>query len=258
MKRGLISVATGEYNRFIPKLIETSQFFFENHFYIFTDQPNRYKQENVTVIEIEHLGWPKMPLLRFEMLHKFHSIFKEDHLFLIDSEAEFKMSINKIFNNPKCPVDSSLVATMHRNITRKRKEFNYETRPESSAFISEDEGEKYFACGLVGGSNEEFKKLCKTLTESIRKDIKKGIRAIWGDESHLNRYFIDNEPTLILPPNFMCPQFNSYFIQYITHRDKKFKKIWNDDAKKYLTIEPDEYRFDWQPWIYRFKASQEN
>jgi len=234
-EKGLIAVATGEYNLFIPKLIKSSQDYFKCHFYLFTDKPEKYKEfKDITVVEVDHLGWPKMPLLRFELLYNNFEIFKEEYLFLIDSEAIFKKKINN-------HILSKRVATLHRNITRFRSEFNYEDRKDSTAFVDKNEGEKYYACGFVGGENKEFKRMLKKISENIRKDIGKGIRAIWGDESHLNRYLIDNPPTLVLPPNYMCPETNPYFIPYIKHRDKQFKRVNKTQVKKYLNIDKKDY-----------------
>ena len=234
-QKGLITVATGEYNKFIPILISSAKKNFGCHVYVFTDQPKDYEHfRDITVIETKHYGWPKMPLLRFELLYKHKEIFRENYLFLIDSEAIFERKINN-------SILSYRVGTLHRNITRFRDEFNYETRKESTAFVDNKEGEKYYACGFVGGHKIEFKRMCQVISTNIRTDINNGIRARWGDESHLNRYFIDNRPTLMLTPNYMCPSTNQYFIPYIKHRDKQFKRINIEDTEKYLTIDKKDY-----------------
>jgi hypothetical protein len=235
MNRALVTVATGEYNQYIPELIESSQEFFGCNFYLFTDSPELYEHYNIRTIKIEHLGWPRMPLLRFELLNEYIDIFKEQYIFLIDSEAVFKQHV-------KQDILSYRVATLHRNITRFRQDFNYETRKESTAYVNPREGEKYYACGFVGGYRKEFKKMCSVITENIRTDINNNIRALWGDESHLNRYLIDNKPTLVLPPSYMCPFANNYFIPYIQHRDKKFKRVEKEDAKLYLKVNPEDYK----------------
>ena len=81
--KGLITVATGEYNDFIPALINSSKTYFPCHIYLFTDRPKDYEHFNdITIIEMEHYGWPKMPLLRFEMLYKHKDLFKENYSML--------------------------------------------------------------------------------------------------------------------------------------------------------------------------------
>jgi histo-blood group ABO system transferase len=44
------------------------------------------------------------------------------------------------------------------------------------------------------------------MQENIKADLAKNIIAIWHDESHLNRYFIDNKPTKILSPSYCYPE----------------------------------------------------
>ena len=234
-QKGLITVATGEYNEFIPSLITSAKKKFGCHVYVFTDQPKDYEHfRDITVIEIEHYGWPKMPLLRFELLYKHKELFRENYLFLIDSEAKFIREVNQ-------SVLGYRVGTLHRNITRHRDEFNYETRKESTAFVDKKEGEKYYACGFVGGHKKEFNRMCKIISANIRTDISNNIRSRWGDESHLNRYFIDNRPTVVLPPNYMCPATNHNFVPFIIHRDKTFKRVNIEDTDRYLNIDKKDY-----------------
>jgi histo-blood group ABO system transferase len=236
---GLIVVATGEYNQFIPRLISSVKDKFPAHIYLFTDSPENYESYNeITTIYTPHLGWPKMPLLRFELLNHYKSIYKENYLFILDSEAEIMVPItNEIL--------SYRVATLHRNIMRRRKDFNYEKRIESTAYVSSDEGDQYYACGFVGGRIEHFKEMLETVSANIRIDIENGIRAIWGDESHVNRYFIDNPPTLVLPPNYMCPEGNKYFIPFIMHHEKQFKQVYKEDAMRNMNINKEDYVINW-------------
>lgn len=249
VNRAIAVVATGEYNEFIPVLVRTAQLNFKCHVYLFTDQPDNYTLEkekassddygytNLTVVTVPHFGWPKMPLLRFELVHKYADIFKESYIFMVDAEAEFMRPLNGILDHR--------VAVLHRNIMRFRDEFNYETRKESTAYVGPIEGERYYACGFIGGRKKEFLRMAEVISDNVRTDIQNGIRARWGDESHLNRYLIDNRPTLVLPPNYMCPETNPYFIPYIMHHDKQFKRINKPDTDRFLTVNPKEYENVW-------------
>jgi histo-blood group ABO system transferase len=64
----------------------------------------------------------------------------------------------------------------------------------------------YFAGGFNGGSSIEFLKMCDKISTNIEKDLQNGYIAIWHDESHLNRYFLDNPPTKILDPGYCYPE----------------------------------------------------
>lgn len=235
--RAIITIATGQYNKYIPELIVSAGDKFKAHVYLFTDEPDDYDVEeykNLTVIETPHLGWPRMPLLRWELLYTNIDLFKETYLFVVDADVLFVKNVGNAVLDHR-------VGVLHRNIMRYRDEFNYERRIESTAYVPDDEGEKYFACGFVGGHRREFERMAKVISDNIRADIRNGIRAVWGDESHLNRYFIDNRPTLVLPPSYMCPETNPYFTPYIIHRAKDFKAINKEDTKDYLTVDPKEY-----------------
>lgn len=237
-------IATGQYNSFLPSLASSALNYadFKHDFLIFSDQEHQCLKDmpNVSeIVPIPSLEWPRMPLLRFELYLQHLAKMTGEYIISLDAESRFDRVIKpEVFASDR-------VACLHRNITRLRKDFNYEDRTESTAYVGPDEGERYYACGLVGGTPSEFERMSRTLSENIRTDIANGIRARWGDESHLNRYYIDNEPTLILPPNYMCPAGNPYFRQYITHRDKAFKRVNIRDTDQYLTVNPADYEVDW-------------
>ncbi len=44
--------------------------------------------------------------------------------------------------------------------------------------------------------------MSQAIETNIDSDLNKGIIAVWHDESHLNRYFIDHPPTKILCPSY--------------------------------------------------------
>ncbi len=236
---GLAVVSTGQYHKeFFPKFWDT----FKKRFcrgsaklYIFTDSevPN---DERIIKIPIKHFDWPKMPLLRWELYSKYIDLFQEYYIFSIDADTYFEEDI--LLSHIK----GDRVATLHRNIKRERKDFNYETRKESTAYVSEDEGENYYIAGFCGGNREQFIKMVMAMTKSIRADIDKGIRAVWGDESHINRYFIDHTPTMVLTPEYMCPEGNKTFRGRIIHAYKDFKAVNLPDAKDNDTVNPKEYK----------------
>jgi histo-blood group ABO system transferase len=64
---------------------------------------------------------------------------------------------------------------------------------------------QYFAGGFNGGSKHEYLKMSKELSDNIDEDFNNGIIAVWHDESHMNRYFINNPPTKILGVEYCTP-----------------------------------------------------
>jgi histo-blood group ABO system transferase len=119
---------------------------------------------------------------------------------------------------------SDRVATQHPYLYNTRG--TPETNPKSLACISEAEQMQYFAGGFNGGSSEEFLKMSKTLSENIDRDFSNNIIAIWHDESHMNRYFVDNPPTKILDPGYCyCELTNIPFKRRLLALQKNHNEI---------------------------------
>jgi histo-blood group ABO system transferase len=52
--------------------------------------------------------------------------------------------------------------------------------------------------------------MSEKISKNIELDLGDGIIAIWHDESHLNKYFMDNPPDSILGVGFSCPSEYEY------------------------------------------------
>lgn len=201
---GLLITATGKYISFVDSLIESAEkHFCKDHkvtYYVFTDS-QMISNDKVVYVYQQRLGWPYDTMMRFEIYANNSDLFaKEDYLFACDADMLFVDCIgNEILSNR--------VGTIHPGFYNKsRNEYSYETDPTSLACIFPNEGTIYFAGGFYGGSREEFHTLITILSDRIRKDLNNGIIAVWHDESHLNRYFIDFEPTLKLSPSYCYPE----------------------------------------------------
>jgi len=198
---GLLIVATGRYIEFVEPLVKSAEkHFLTNHevtYFVFTDRqiPNL---PNIVKIPQERLGWPYDTMMRYEMYYNAKDLLENmDYLFACDADMLFVDTVGE-------EILGEQVATQHPGFVGKRG--TYETRPESTAYISRNEGKYYFAGGFNGGSSQEFLKRSKIMTENIYKDLEKDIVAVWHDESHLNRYFVDNPPTVILTPSYCYPE----------------------------------------------------
>ena len=63
---------------------------------------------------------------------------------------------------------------------------------------------------LWGGKGKSVIELCEILSERIDKDLEKDIIAEWHDESHLNKFFLDNfERVYTLGPEYAFPEVYS-------------------------------------------------
>lgn len=200
-KVGLLVVATGKYISFVRPLLDSAnKYFCPGHdvtYFIFTEgEPPAY--ENVVKFHHERVGWPYDTMMRCAMYLKHKDeLAKMDYLFACDADMLFVDTVgDEIF--------SKRVATQHPGFVGRRG--TYETNMDSKAGVKEGDGEYYFAGGFYGGRAEEFLKMTHTMVANIFADLDKDIIAVWHDESHLNRYFIDNPPTKILNPSYCYPE----------------------------------------------------
>lgn len=206
MKIALLNVATGKYISFIPPLWESAKKHFlpghEVHHFLFTDKGDEYQAgENEHIIPQQHIAWPGSTLFRYNF---FHGIIDQletfDYIFYCDADMRFVASVGD-------EILSDRVATLHPGYYDKPVSvYPYETNPASKAFVKPENRKTYFYGAFNGGSGKEFGKLIRELASFTTEDYKKGIIAVWHDESQINRYFSENPPTLVLDPSYSYPE----------------------------------------------------
>lgn len=208
-KVGLLVVATGKYIDFVNPLICSARKHFctdcDVTYYVFTDGQ---VPDGADVVKIHQtrMGWPYDTLMRCKLYYDNRDLFKDqEYLFACDADMLFVDIVGQ-------EILSDRVATQHPGFVEKRG--SYESSNHSStAYVSNREGLQYFAGGFHGGSYDEFIALNKKMVEGIEKDLANNFIAVWHDESHLNRYFIDNPPTAILSPSYCYPE--SWHLPYV-------------------------------------------
>lgn len=214
-------VATGKYVSFVPPLLDSARkHFCPEHkvtFFVFTDEQLPAAPDCVR-IEQKRLGWPYDTMMRFEMYAKQADLLKEmDYLFACDADMLFVDTVGD-------EILSERVGTMHPGFVGSRG--TYETRQDSLAYIPRQEGKVYFAGGFYGGSYKEVMALTTELTRRIYDDLGRGVIAVWHDESHLNRYLIDRQPTVILNPSYCYPEsWNLPYVKRLLALDKNHSEF---------------------------------
>ncbi len=198
---GLLVVATGKYINFVPPLVESARkHFCPDHtitYFVFTDG-SLPAADDIVCLPHTRLGWPYDTMMRCAAYYQYRDMFDDmDYLFALDADMLFVDTVGD-------EILGERVATIHPGFVGKRG--TYETRSESNAHVAPDEGKYYFAGGFHGGNSKEFLKLVHTMLTNINEDLENGVVAVWHDESHLNRYFIDNPPTVILNPSYCYPE----------------------------------------------------
>ena len=203
-KINLLVIATNKYTRFLqPLLSSADKYFLPNQdvsYSVFTDheQIGLNISRPFSLLKVPHKPWPSSTLLRYSFFKEYENqLVSSDYLYYCDADMLFVDYVDT-------EILSDRVATLHPAFRGDRG--TPETNPISTACIMPTENMSYFAGGFNGGSSIEFLKMCDKISTNIEKDLQNGYIAIWHDESHLNRYFLDNPPTKILDPGYCYPE----------------------------------------------------
>lgn len=222
-KIGLMVIATNKYDMFLEPLIKSADEFFlkdyEVEYFIFTNRDiNIDSKRKINIIKVEHRDWPWMTLGRYRIFSNSSDILSQmSYLYYCDADMRFVGDVgDEIFGD--------LVATQHPGYYSRRG--TPETNPASLACVNDAEEMEYFVGAFNGGKSSEYIKMAETLSNNIDIDYSKGIIAVWHDESHMNRYFIDNKPTKILNPSYCYGEsMNIPFDKKLLALDKKHEIV---------------------------------
>jgi histo-blood group ABO system transferase len=232
MKIGLLNIATNRYLEFVDNLYNSANEYFlakdghEIFFFLFTNLPDSIKRKDIQVINQEHYPWPGMTLRRYEIFSKNSELLSTmDYLFYCDIDMVFEGYVgNEIIGD--------LVATIHPGFwDAPLRVLSYERNPISKAYVALTEGQRYYAGGFNGGRSENFLKMSETIYKNIEEDKSKGHIAVWHDESHLNRYLIDNPPSVVLDPSYCFPKDAVWAQQHPYRATKKLCAIEKDHSQ---------------------------
>jgi len=201
MKICILTIATNKYIQFVERLYNNLEENFLNghelECLLFTEHDVE-TSDNVKVSKIDHEPWPMPTLKRYNYFVKEKEyISKFDYCYYFDVDMGI---IEKVGDE----VLGDLVATMHPYQSLYPKESrSYDRNPNSLAFVPPgEEGENYYAGGFNGGKTECFLKMAEVIADRVNQDLEKDVIALWHDESQMNRYLIDNPPTLSLTPTY--------------------------------------------------------
>ena len=211
-------MGTGNYIRLAEQLISSMEKHFCSntnsinvHYFIFTDASPNWSplgklnsNRNFTLIYQRHLDWPFSTLLRFKIILDIYDRFllnkTYDFLYWLDVDMRFVDDVcEDIFGD--------LVATRHPEIHSSERAYPYESANRNSrAYIEPTRRFEtpYFVGAFFGGTSGEMFRLLMTCYENIQYDYNElnGFIALVHDESHLNKYFLNRPPTLVLSESY--------------------------------------------------------
>lgn len=213
---GLMLIATGKYHRFIQGLISSADRYFmigdyDVTYFIFSDSEHSIStNRNVVQIHIDHKPFPHASMDRFKHFANNADKFNnQDYLYYVDVDCLFVDNVNQ-------EILGNLVGVRHCGF------FNgggpYESNSSSCLYVDGNYPKSYkhyFGGGFSGGKRSNYLDLSRWCSEHIDKDEANGIIPIWHDETAINRYFLDNEPDIILTPGYHYPQSN---VEYYKNR----------------------------------------
>ncbi|KAM4022196.1 histo-blood group ABO system transferase 2-like [Anomaloglossus baeobatrachus] len=208
---GLFVFAVKKYIRFLLPFLESAErYFMVGHkvtYYVFTENVNNVVKPKVVdgrILQLHNVvadqRWQDVSMRRMDTL----TIFTKEYM---RNEIDYLVcaDVDMVFNDHVgVEILGDLVATLHPAFfLSELKSFTYEHRRISAAYIPKGQGDFYYAGALYGGKVEEIYKLSKECQKGIMEDKKKGIEAVWQEESHLNRYLVYNKPTKVLSPEYL-------------------------------------------------------
>ncbi len=172
-------------------------FLFTNHHPRNVNLPFDYNH-----INIQHLPWPMLTLLRYQNFIHFQDEFKDcDYIYYIDADLRIVDTIGE-------EILGDFVVTRHPGFVNciSANQFTYERNPNSKCGISYNQGIDYYIGSFNGGAKDKFLSASLVMRDWLNEDLKNNYIPIYHDESALNKYCLLNPPSKILPPNYCSPE----------------------------------------------------
>jgi hypothetical protein len=209
MSVAIIFIGTNKYLNFFPKYYETCEELLfpgvKKQYYIFTDGGIVGDEipDHITAIKIPHKEWPSITLERFHTILLAEELIQEhDWLLFLDAD----MRVDAVVNSEEVLNDEKDFIAVHHPCHYNTGTGDFERRPESEACITGNPLQYYQGC-LWGGKMEAVIPMMKLLRDRVDKDYSNDIIAVWHDESHLNRFFIENQDRVhAIPPDYAYPE----------------------------------------------------
>ncbi|XP_041068307.1 N-acetyllactosaminide alpha-1,3-galactosyltransferase-like [Carcharodon carcharias] len=233
---GLTVFAIGRYlDRYLKDFLESAeQHFMKGHrviYYVMVDVASKVpalkmpSERTMIVIQVpKQSRWQDISMMRMYQINDLiqdRVQFQVTHLFCFDVDQVFvgRFGVEALADS---------VAQIHAAFfTADRNKFTYERNPKSAAYIAPNEGDFYYHAAVFGGRPDLVLNLTRTCLEGIIRDKSKKIEAVWHDESHLNRYFLDHKPAKLLSPEYCWDLKPANYIRYVRLKwmPKEYKKL---------------------------------
>lgn len=222
MKVAICFIGTSKYLNFLPEYYEKIQENFlpntEKTFLVFTDGEGDYP-EDIKVYRQEHLEWPYITLTRFEIINKAREeILKNDWFVFLDADT---LVVDKVLDEDFVS-DKPLFGVWHPCHNLGMPPHNklpgaFETNKLSLAYVDVEQElpTVYYQGCFWGGKVPEVLELIDELQSRVTKDLENDVIAVWHDESHLNKYFLENNDKVkTFGPEYAYPEVFSKYCEF--------------------------------------------
>jgi O-antigen/teichoic acid export membrane protein len=200
MKVAILYICTGRYAQFFDGFYKSAEQYLlqgvEKHYFVFTDQEQLTKAENVELLIRPCRGFPEDSLFRFDRFLEIKDKLKDyDYTFFFNANMRFVAPVGEEL------LEERLTAVLHPGFFDKPVwRYPYERNKQSKAYIpAHEEDYHYYMGSLNGGKTADYLALAETCSLHIHEDWEKGIVACYHDESHLNRYLREHHCKALSP-----------------------------------------------------------
>jgi len=229
---GVLSIATNRYLAFWEAMVKSADLLLfpdqEVNLYVFTDQSESalemgrsLKRLRVVPIPTGDLKWPEAPLRKFDLIRRHESILKDDVLVHLDADmlikspagselspSEWESGVALVRHPGYRRADQGAFARVNslgvkmglRDVGRQIKygaNGSWETRKESMAFVRRSKRDDYVCGATWMGNRDELLELCDVLARRTEHDWRRGVVAVWHDESHLNWWAAERDCSIL-------------------------------------------------------------
>ena len=200
MKVAILYICTGRYAQFFDGFYKSAEQYLlqgvEKRYFVFTDQEQLTKAENVELLIRPCRGFPEDSLFRFDRFLEIKDKLKDyDYTFFFNANMRFVAPVGEEL------LEERLTAVLHPGYFDKPEwRYPYERNKQSKAYIpAHEEDYHYYMGSLNGGKTADYLALAETCSQHIHEDWEKGIVACYHDESHLNRYLREHHCKALSP-----------------------------------------------------------
>lgn len=223
MRIAFLTIATNKYSSFVKNLYDSLQKYKNNINIELICFSNNITNSQFQTVPITHVPFPLISMMRYHYYSSQSSLLSYyDYLYHIDCDMEIMSNLDDAFiGDNVCVIHPSYYSNNLSNLS-----FPYDRNPNSQAYVPQGVGNRYYQNCFQGGSSKNFLTMCDVLQKRTEHDLRNNYIALWHDESYMNRYMVENPPTIELPPTYAQPEgWQSYGETKILHRSKNHNDI---------------------------------